>query len=334
MKENKLKVGIYGINVHQIWDYLEGYRLVEFIAVAAVPKEKLIVYSAYKSGELICCDTLEEMLERVGEKLDLVCLCSPVRAKQWEDAVKCLRRGISVYAEKPAALNEDELDRILLEEREAKKIYPSVEFHEIADTAFFEPYMTMRHIIAEGVIGEIVQIYAQKSYPNNYDNRPDDENIDGGITRQVGIHAVRFIEHVCGERVSEIITAETNIGAPEGRKLITASSLIMKLEKGGVASVCLNYCNPETFGLWGNESLRAFGTKGVAEITDGGRNTHLWTKEKDYGAFCERDAKCKPFFEILAEHLLFGSPMPFDSETELHPLRVVIRAYENKIWDK
>ena len=60
----------------------------------------------------------------------------------------------------------------------------------------------------------------------------------------------------------------------------------------------------------------------------------MWTKEKDYGAFCERDAKCKPFFEILAEHLLFGSQMPFDSETELHPLRVVIRAYENKIWDK
>lgn len=328
----KLRVGIYGTNVHQIWDFLDGHPLIEFAAAAQIPTEMLEKYPAYKNGSVHCFRTLDDMLD--GAVLDLVCLCSPVRLFQADDAIKCLKKGVSVYAEKPAALSEKDLDRILDEEKRARKTYPNVEFHEIADTAFFEPYMTMRRIISEGTIGKTVQIYAQKSYPNNFSARPDDETIDGGITRQVGIHAVRFIEHVCGERITDISAFDTNLGAPDGRTLTMAASLIMKLENGGIASVCLNYCNPQSFGLWGNESLRVFGTKGVIEITDGGKRNHLWTSDGDCGEFCPPGAECRHFFELLAEHLLFGTKLPFDSETELHPLRVVIRAHDKAIKNK
>lgn len=331
-KTKKLRVGIYGTNVHQIWEFLEGHPLIEFSAAAQIPTEMLEKYSAYKNGSVRCFKTLDEML--CGTPLDLVCLCSPIRLFQADDAIKCLRSGVSVYAEKPAALSEKDLDRILDEEKEARKIYPNVEFHEIADTAFFEPYMTMHRIISDGTIGKIIQIYAQKSYPNNFSVRPDDETVDGGITRQVGIHAARFIEHVCRERISEIDAFETSLGAPDGRGLTMAASLMMKLENGGVASMCLNYCNPQSFGTWGNESLRVFGTKGVIEITDGGKRNHLWTADGDCGEFCPSEAKCRPFFELLAEHLLFGTKLPFDSETELHPLRVVIRAHEKAVKNK
>ena len=98
----KLKLGIYGANGHQIWQFLEGYDRVEFVASAAVPKSRLEGYEAYKNGTLKIFDTLEEMME--GAQLDLVALCSPVRAEQAKDAIKLLNRNISVYAEKPAAL--------------------------------------------------------------------------------------------------------------------------------------------------------------------------------------------------------------------------------------
>jgi predicted dehydrogenase len=318
----KLKVGIYGANGHQIWSFLEGYERVEFIAAAEVPLANLEKYTAYKNQTLKIYSTLDEMLEKSG--IDLVCLCSPVRAEQVNDAIKALNAGVNVYAEKPAALTESDLNAILEAEKASK-----AEFHEIADTVFFEPYSTMRELIKDGAIGEVVQVYAQKSYPNNFSARPNDYKIDGGITRQVGVHAARFIEHICGVKITEVKSFETKKGAPcDKPELAMATSVAMKLDNGGIASACINYFNPKTFGLWGNESVRAFGTKGVIEITDGGRRTHLWNEDGDKGEFAVPGKQIKHYFVYLVEHLLDGAPMPIDSETELHPLRAVIRIAE------
>lgn len=319
---NKLKVGIYGANGHQIWGFLEAYDRIEFTAAAGIPENRLEKYKAYQNKTLKIYETLDEMLEKGG--IDLVCLCSPLRSEQAKDAVKALKANVSVYAEKPAALCEADLDMILEAEKTSE-----AEFHEIADSTFFEPYVSLRRLIKDGAVGEVVQVYVQKSYPNNFNGRPGDPNVDGGITRQAGIHAMRFLEHCCGIRIAKVNAFETNKGGPEAKPgLITASSVSMTLENGGVASACINYFNPGSFGLWGNESIRVFGTKGVIEITDGGRRTHLWNDEGDKGEFASMNTKTKEFFEYLVEHLLDGTPMPFDSETELHPLRAVIRMKE------
>lgn len=319
----KLKVGIYGANGHQIWSFLEGYDRIEFTAAAAIPEARLEKYKAYQNKTLKVYDTLDEMLEKSG--IDFVCLCSPMRADQAKDAVKALKAGVHVYAEKPAALTEAELDMILEAEKNS-----TAEFHEIADSTFFEPYATMRDLIKDGAVGEVIQVYIQKSYPNNFKNRPEDANVDGGLTRQVGVHATRFLEHCCGIKIAKINAVETTNGAPDFKPGLTmACSASMTLENGGVASACINYCNPGSFGLWGNESIRVFGTKGVIEITDGGRRTHLWNDEGDKGEFADMNAPTKHFLHYLVEHLLDGTDMPFDSETELHPLRAVIRMKES-----
>ena len=61
--------------------------------------------------------------------------------------------------------------------------------------------------------GEIVQVFAQKSYPW-HESRPQDEAVDGGLTLQVGIHAARFVEHVTGIRISSLDLIETTHGNP------------------------------------------------------------------------------------------------------------------------
>ena len=319
----KLKVGIYGANGHQIWNFLETYERIEFVAAAGIPENRLEKYKAYQNKTLKIYDTLDEMLEKGG--IDFVCLCSPLRSDQANDAVKALKANVHVYAEKPAAFTEAELDMILAAEKESK-----AEFHEIADSTFFEPYVTMRDLIKAGAVGEVIQVYVQKSYPNNFKTRPEDVNVDGGITRQAGIHAMRFLEHCCGIKIAKVNAFETTKGASAERPgLVTASSVSMTLENGGVASACINYFNPGSFGLWGNESIRVFGTKGVIEITDGGKRTHLWNDEGDKGEFADMHTKTKEFLFYLVDHLLDGTPMPFDSETELHPLRAVIRMKES-----
>lgn len=321
--EKKLKVGIYGLNGHQICSPLRNHKRCDFIAYAGAPEDYFEEYEQYKNGTLKFYNSLDEMIEKSG--VEFVCICSPMRIEQVEDAIKLLKAGINVYSEKPAAFTEEQLERILEAEKNS-----TAEFHEIADTAFFEPYATMSKLIKEGAIGEVVQVYAQKSYKGYLGTRPENVNKDGGITRWVGIHAARFIEHVCGVKIKEVSAYETTNGAPDDRKtLVTATSVSMKLENGGVAAMSVNYFNPPSFPLHGNESLRVFGKKGVIEITDGGQKTHLWNDKGDLGEFASMGDKTKSFFDYYVDHLLDGDPMPFDSETELHPLRAVIRMKES-----
>ena len=321
--EKKLKVGIYGLNGHQISGLLKEHKRCDFIAYAGVPEDYMEDYDQYINGTLKFYNSLDEMIEKSG--VEFVCICSPRRIEQVEDAIKLLNAGINVYSEKPAAFTEEQLEKILEAEKNS-----TAEFHEIADTMFFEPYMTMSKLIKEGAIGEVVQVYAQKSYKGYLETRPEDVNKDGGITRWVGIHAARFIEHVCGVKIKDVSAYETTNGAAkENPKVVTASSISMSLENGGVAAMNVNYFNPLSFPLHGNESIRAFGTKGVIEITDGGLRTHLWNDKGDLGEFASIEDKTKSFFDYLIDHLLDGEPMPFDSETELHPLRAVIRMKES-----
>jgi predicted dehydrogenase len=97
----------------------------------------------------------------------------------------------------------------------------------MAGTAFEQPYLSMRSIVKAGAIGEVVQVFAQKSYPY-HDKRPQDEDVDGGSIMQVGIHAMRFIEYVACKRIKTIQAIETKLGNLdlEGNLHIAASYII------------------------------------------------------------------------------------------------------------
>ncbi|MGN1346173.1 MAG: Gfo/Idh/MocA family protein [Eubacteriales bacterium] len=311
----KIRVGLYGNNGHQIQRKLVHHPDAELAALcmtkeAHLPDASVPVYSS-----------LEDMLR--DESLTLISLCSPRRADQAADAIACLNAGKHVYAEKPSALDENELERIFAAADAAGR-----EFHEMADSIFYEPYWTVRSVVQSGKIGEVIQVYAQKSYPSRFDCRPQDEETDGGLIRWVGIHAVRFIEHITGIHVRDVRTYETHLGGPlKDDGIFTAASMAMSLENGGVASVVLNYLNPTGFPSWGNESVRVFGRRGMVELTDGGRRTHLYT-DRDEGELEIPEVPCADYFDLLVRHLRFGSPFPLSRDDEFHPLRVVLRAKE------
>lgn len=320
----KMKIGIYGMNGHQIHMRLKEHPDGEIAAVCmALEQWKNLENSIPDWVRIPRYDSLAEML--AGTKLDMVSLCSPKRADQERDAIMCLEAGCHVYAEKPAVLSEEGLDRVLTTAKRCGR-----EFHEIADTVFFEPFWTMRELVQSGKIGQVVQVYAQKSYPMNPGKRPQDEETDGGLIRWVGIHGVRFIEHITGLYVTDVEAVQTHLGnaelngADDNAGLYTAAALQMKLSNGGLATLCMNYLNPRCFPSWGNEQVRIFGTGGMMEITDGGRHSHIYT-DRDEGEIDTTDSTCVDFLDLLLRHLRYGEPMPMTLEEELHPLRVVIR---------
>lgn len=326
--EKKIKIGLYGANGHQIHKKLINHKNAEISAVCKMDKSIFTDENGYTTENIKFYDTLEEMLS--DDSIDLISLCSPRRENQAKDAILCLNAKKHVYAEKPAALTMDELDAIL---DAAEK--NDCCFHEFADTVFCEPYWSLRKIVLSGKLGEVVQIYVQKSYPLRAETRPQDETTDGGLIRWVGIHAIRFIEHITGIKVKDVKVFQTHKGnIDENSGLYTASSWAMKLENGGVASACVNYLNPKGgFGKWGNESVRIFGTEGMAEITDGGRHSHIYTLTEDLGEINCENSDCEDFLDMYIENLLGKRPMTLSLEDELHPLKTVIKAFDCVVSD-
>ena len=281
------------------------------MAVAGFDKKAL---TSLKSRPRVCSG-LDELI--ADEEIDLISLCSPKRSEQAEHAVKCMLGGKHVYAEKPCAMSEKDIDKIIATSKSTGK-----RFHEMAGSAFDQPYLAMRKIVQSAKLGTVVQVLAQKSYPY-FDGRPQDENIDGGLALQVGIHAMRFVEHVACAKIAEMKVFQTGLGNPGKGSLKMAVSYLLKLENGGVASAIANYLNPCGFPSWGNEALRIFGTEGFVEAVDGGARTRLVLKDKDLGPLQIKDPPLD-YFDMFVDSLLGRTEMPLSLEDELHPLRMLL----------
>jgi predicted dehydrogenase len=315
-----INTGLYGANGHQVFGLLAANPRAVCRGFAGFPRERLP--EPLRSNPAVRdYGSLDAML--ADPELQLVSLCSPRRDAQAADAVRCLEAGKHVYAEKPCALNEADLDAIL-----KTAAAHGVKFHEMTGSAFDQPYREMRRLVRSGVLGEIVQVWAQKSYPW-YDTRPQDEGLDGGLLRQAGVHAVRFVEHTTGLEATTVSAMETRLGnAVPGGECRRAAQISMRLSNGGLACVIVNYLNLKGFGSWGNEHLRIFGTEGFVESVDAAARTRLILKDQDCGPLKPAEPPLEWFECFLDELTGTGDGFPITQEEEFHPTRVVIRAKE------
>lgn len=310
--DRTIRVALYGGNGHQLNPMdlaprgceLVGHALLRPGTAAGLPAT---------DGE----DPLGQLIALAPE---LIVLCSPRREEQAADAIRCLAAGVSVLAEKPCAPSEAELDRILTAAKAS-----GARFHEMAGTAFAQPYWQMRELIAAGTIGDLVQVSVQKSYPMQ-DSRPLEEAVDGGLIPWVGVHALRYVEHVSGRRIDSVDAIDAAVGdARPGSELRTAACIFGRLDGGALFSAICNYANPRGFGSHGNEMLRVWGTGGMVESVDAGARTRLIVGDDDRGPLPEQPPPQSHLDQILAE--LRGESAPLlDLETELHPTRVALRA--------
>ena len=311
----KLGVGLYGSNGHQLTAAkFANHANAQLVAVAMIRQTTLPEgVKRYAS--------LDELI--ADPTVDLVSLCSPRRADQARDAIRCLDAGKHVYAEKPAALTEADLDQILAAAQRSGK-----EFHEMAGTVFTSNYAPMRKLVREGAVGDVIQVLVQKSYKYGQ-ARPHDEAIDGGMFLQAGIHAARMIEHVGGARIKTITGWETTFGSPEKGDGKIAGAAQIGLENGGIATIIINYLNPGIASQpHGNETLRVFGTKGFIESVDGGARTRLVTAKGAVEPLDPVGSGAGDYFDFVAAHLISAIAMPLTLDEELHPLRMLLRAKE------
>ena len=155
MTQPRVKVALYGGNGHQLHNASDAFFAhCEVVACAELlPYQLEKVQEQWPECEML--SGLDELISRSG--FDLIVLCSPMRSNQAEDTIRCLEAGYHVYAEKPCALNEADLDRIVQVAEKTGRI-----FHEMAGTVCGQPYWTMREIVGSGVLGDVIQVLVQK----------------------------------------------------------------------------------------------------------------------------------------------------------------------------
>lgn len=306
----KHRIALYGANGHQIQQELPDN-----------PRAELAAYAKMKLGRDFPAakqyGSLDEILD--DPDIELVSLCSPVRAEQQEDAIKALKKGKHVLAEKPAAMTEAGLDRILNTARENSRL-----FHAMSATAFEQPYLAIRNILRETVIGEIMQVHIRKSYPW-HEERPIDSLTDGGLLLWTGIHAARIAEHVCGMKLRgggyKIFR-----GLPPGNgreKTELAAAVLAEFENGAPVTMDINYLNRRESGIWGYDELRIFGRDGIIESLAGGEVCRILRKGEPFREL-ERREPSLSWFECFLDEL-DGKPFPISLEEEFSPDRFLLK---------
>jgi len=309
---NRVRLGLYGSNGHQL------------LGIPAVGDLQIVATAGFEPAAsppgATHHDTLGALL--ADDRVELVALCSPRRADQADDAIRALHAGRHVYAEKPAALTEHDLDRIIRAARDTGRL-----FHEMGNgLAWTQPYRSVRHAIEAGRLGAVVQVFAQKSYPWA-DWRSHDDAVDGGLIAQSAGHALRMIEQVAGQRIAAIDAVQTHLGGPEAATASgpMAAAITLRLENGGLASAIANYLNPRTLGVWGYDVLRVFGTRGMVEVTDGGRQTRMVLDDRDHGPLDLDEPTVDPLATLIGA-IRGRQAMPYEPDVELRPTRWALRA--------
>ena len=314
---NKLKIGCFGSNGHQIWDELTQLPEGEVIAVGGISSERLSKLPA----EVHVYDTYEEMLQHPG--LQLISLCSPIRAQQFAHICAALHAGLHVYAEKPMVMQSEQLAEVLHLAQRLK-----LHIREMAPTAYESPYDSMHPMVERGTIGQVVQFYAQKSYPYAA-WRPQDEAVDGGLMLQAGIHLVRAIERVTGQLVAAISATQTKIGNPHpDGHLHMASNLHIQLENGAIGVAAINYLNVASSEVWGNDRLTIFGSQGYMEWSAQTNQVRVYTDAGKQEINCLAE-KSPTHFRQFVQEIQGQAHRLMPVEQELHPLRVILTARQS-----
>ncbi len=202
-------------------------------------------------------ETLEAMLE--GEQPDLVAV-TPEFHRTAGAVIISLAYGAHVFADKPLALTEEELDDVEAVWHESGKALGAM--FGICNSSW---YRTMDAAVKEGEIGEVRLIHGQKSYklgsrPNFYKNR----KTFGGLIPWVGIHALDWVMQFGGKPKTVFSGASSQHNRDHG-DLEVSASLLLTFENGAVGTVSADYFRPVGSSRHDDDRLRLTGTRGMLE---------------------------------------------------------------------
>jgi predicted dehydrogenase len=180
-------------------------------------------------------------------------------------AVRTMRHGKDVLADKPGATDLDQLAELERVRRESGRIW-AVYFSE-----HFANRATVRagELVGAGAIGRVVQTTGFGPHRLNLPTRPDwffRRARYGGILADIASHQVEQFLFFTGSRSARVVAAQVgNFAHPEYPELEDYGDLTLRGD-GGLGSIRVDWYTPDGLPTWGDGRLFILGTEGYVEL--------------------------------------------------------------------
>ncbi len=192
-------------------------------------------------------DSYEALVAR--EDVDVVYIATP-NPMHCEQAMLAMRAGKHVLCEKPVALNEAELLRMLTCAKQN-----NVFFMEAMWTRFFPATLQAKQLIADGAIGAVQGMHAQFCFSKPFDpaERQFDLQLGGGALLDVGCYPICFAMDMIGSAPEQV----TGVAALGPTGVDEQNTMALRFPGGIVADLSsgVRAARPEVAEIYGSEGM-------------------------------------------------------------------------------
>lgn len=262
----RVRCGLVGADGHptEILRPLPEWPDVELTAIAHANSDAKALAGVLKNPAVAKArryKTAKELLD--NEPLDLVAVCNN-DGERAAAVLACLEKRLPTIAEKPLAINRDELRRIIqVVERDG------LHLGMLLPMRFDPPFRAMRDVVESGEVGEILQIDAQKSY--QLDERPawqKTAKLYGSTIVWIGPHMIDLMMWASGRQFQRVVSLESHVRYPELGDMQNITASLFEMDNRGIATLRMDYLRPGTAKGHGDDRLRLAGTKGIVEYQE------------------------------------------------------------------
>lgn len=217
-------------------------------------------------------------------------------------ATRCLRAGKHTIVEKPFCIRAAEADKMIAEARKARRVLTCYQNRRLDGD-----YMTIRQVVAEGLVGELFQVeFYGGAYRKPHTRWRSLKRDSGGALYDWGAHFVDWILGLVPANVAEVagyahklvwrhVTNEDKVRA------------LIRFANGAVGEATIS-----SIDMVGRERCRILGTRGA--ITLGANNTlRVRTLVKGHRqaevSVPIQESRWPDYYANIADHLLRGKDL-------------------------
>lgn len=255
-----MKFGVWGCNHGHIYDYIETMLEMghEALGVCDNETEKGKYYA--DMFNLPYFENIEELFNLKPEIIGT----SAVSSSKIGIIEECARRGIHVIADKPAVTGLTDfkrLENVILEGRIQVGLMLTARFSPAA--------YSLRNMIRQGGLGEIISFSMQSPHRLRKENRPEtffSKGQNGSLIVDLMVHDFDLLRWFTGSEIEEVSGYLSKSAYAEYADFYDSAKILVKLENGAVASLETDWWIPDNYWNWGDGRISCVGTKGRTEI--------------------------------------------------------------------
>ncbi|KPA23210.1 putative oxidoreductase YvaA [Shimia sp. SK013] len=234
----------------------------EFVGVWTEHPTRVSEKFGEKFPDVPHADAMQALLD--DPTIDLI-LTADIPALRADRAIAAMRAGKDVMADKPGCTTLEQLEAIKATVAETGRIW-TVDFSERFEVA---SVTKAAELVAEGVIGKVVQTIGMGPHRLNKPTRPDwffEREAYGGIITDIASHQIDQFLYFTGSTDAEITMANVaNYANPQTPGLQDFGEMSLKSDQGH-GYVRVDWYTPDALPTWGDGRLTILGTEGYIEL--------------------------------------------------------------------